>query len=113
MFLLTLAPPLQGIDMCTAYHAKCRGRACSARNYATGPSRLFFRKTKGFRKAVITADGVGAEIKGTKTVKGVIKPIADEPGFYRFESALDKNGNPVDFDFALIAAGQTVKVSAK
>ena len=61
----------------------------------------------------ITADGVGAEIKGTKTVKGVIKPIADEPGFYRFESALDKNGNPVDFDFALIAAGQTVKVSAK
>lgn len=61
----------------------------------------------------ITAEGVGAEIKGTKTVKGIIKPIADEPGFYRFESALDKNGNPVDFDLALIATGQTVKVSAK
>lgn len=61
----------------------------------------------------ITAEGVGAEIKGTKTVKGIIKPIADEPGFYRFESALDKNGNPVDFDLAHIATGQTVKVSAK
>ena len=61
----------------------------------------------------ITAEGVGAEIKGTKTVKGVIKPIADEPGFYRFESALDKAGNPIDFDFSLIASGQLVKVSAK
>ena len=65
------------------------------------------------QRSHITADGVGAEIKGTKTVKGVIKPIADEPGFYRFENALDKNGNPVDFDFDLIATGQTVKVSAK
>ena len=61
----------------------------------------------------ITEAGVGAEIKATKSVKGVIKPIADEPGFYRFESALDKNGNPVDFDFELVAAGQIVKVSAK
>ena len=65
------------------------------------------------QRSHITADGVGAEIKGSKTVKGVIKPIDDEPGFYRFESALDKNGNPVDFDFSLIATGQTVKVSAK
>jgi hypothetical protein len=65
------------------------------------------------QRSHITADGVGAEIKGSKTVKGVIKPIDDEPGFYRFESALDKNGNPVDFDFDLIATGQTVKVSAK
>ena len=61
----------------------------------------------------ITEAGVGAEIKATKSVKGVIKPIADEPGFYRFENALDKNGNPVDFDFELVAAGQIVKVSAK
>ena len=61
----------------------------------------------------ITAAGVGAEIKASKSVKGVIKPIEDEPGFYLFESALDKNGNPVDFDFDLIAAGQIVKVSAK
>ncbi len=65
------------------------------------------------QRSHITADGVGAEIKGSKTVKGVIKPIDDEPGFYRFESALDKNGNPVDFDFSLIATGQTVKVSAR
>ena len=64
-------------------------------------------------RAHITAAGVGAEIKASKTVKGVIKPIADEPGFYLFESALDKAGNPVDFDFDLIAAGQIVKVSAK
>ena len=61
----------------------------------------------------ITAAGVGAEIKASKAVKGVIKPIADEPGFYLFENALDKNGNPVDFDFGLVAAGQIVKVSAK
>ena len=61
----------------------------------------------------ITETGVGAEIKASKSVKGVIKPIADEPGFYWFESALDKAGNPVDFDFDLIAAGQIVKVSAK
>ena len=61
----------------------------------------------------ITEAGVGAEIKATKAVKGVIKPIADEPGFYRFESALDKAGNPVDFDFEQVAAGQIVKVSAK
>ena len=61
----------------------------------------------------ITENGVGAEIKALKSVKGVIKPIADEPGFYLFESALDKNGNPVDFDFSLISAGQIVKVSAK
>ena len=61
----------------------------------------------------ITEAGVGAEIKATKSVKGVIKPISGEPGFYRFESALDKSGKPVDFDFSLIAAGQIVKVSAK
>lgn len=61
----------------------------------------------------ITEAGVGAEIKASKSVKGVIKPIADEPGFYLFESALDKSGNPIDFDFDLIAAGQIVKVSAK
>ncbi len=61
----------------------------------------------------ITEAGVGAEIKATKSVKGVIKPIPGEPGFYRFESALDKSGKPVDFDFSLIAAGQIVKVSAK
>ena len=61
----------------------------------------------------ITPAGVGAEIKASKTIKGVIKPIEDEPGFYLFESALDKNGNPIDFDFDLIAAGQIVKVSAK
>ena len=61
----------------------------------------------------ITEAGVGAEIKASKSVKGVIKPIADEPGFYWFESALDKAGNPVDFDFDLISAGQIVKVSAK
>ena len=65
------------------------------------------------QRAHITEAGVGAEIKAVKTVKGVIKPIADEPGFYRFESALDKAGNPVDFDFEQIAAGQIVKVSAK
>ena len=65
------------------------------------------------QRAHITAAGVGAEIKASKAVKGVIKPIADEPGFYLFESALDKAGNPVDFDFDLIAAGQIVKVSAK
>ena len=65
------------------------------------------------QRAHITAAGVGAEIKATKSVKGVIKPIADEPGFYWFESALDKAGNPVDFDFDLISAGQIVKVSAK
>ena len=61
----------------------------------------------------ITEARVGAEIKALKSVKGVIKPIADEPGFYLFESALDKAGNPVDFDFDLIAPGQIVKVSAK
>ncbi|MBO4639842.1 MAG: hypothetical protein J5710_08830 [Treponema sp.] len=65
------------------------------------------------QRAHITEAGVGAEIKGTKTVKGIIKPIADDPGFYRFESALDKVGNPVDFDFSLVAPGQIVKVSAK
>ena len=61
----------------------------------------------------ITDAGVGAEIKAAKSVKGVIKPIQGEPGFYRFESALDKAGNPVDFDFEQVAAGQIVKVSAK
>ena len=61
----------------------------------------------------IKETGVGAEIKAAKSVKGIIKPIADEPGFYLFESALDKAGNPVDFDFELITAGQIVKVSAK
>ena len=65
------------------------------------------------QRSHITEAGVGAEIKASKSVKGVIKPIAEEPGFYWFESALDKNGNPVDFDFDLIAAGQIVKVSAK
>ncbi len=65
------------------------------------------------QRAHITEAGVGAEIKATKAVKGVIKPIQGEPGFYNFESALDKAGNPVDFDFDLIAAGQIVKVSAK
>ena len=61
----------------------------------------------------ITEAGVGAEIKASKSVKGVIKPIEGEPGFYLFQSALDKAGNPVDFDFDLISAGQIVKVSAK
>ncbi len=61
----------------------------------------------------ITENGVGAEIKAGKSVKGVIKPIPGEPGFYLFENALDKNGNPVDFDFSLIQAGQIVKVSSK
>ena len=61
----------------------------------------------------ITEAGVGAEIKAAKAVKGVIKPIEGEPGFYRFESSLDKAGNPVDFDFEQVAAGQIVKVSAK
>ena len=61
----------------------------------------------------ITETGVGAEIKASKSVKGIIKPIADEPGFYLFEKALDKAGNPVDFDFSLIAIGQFVKVSVK
>ena len=61
----------------------------------------------------ITEAGVGAEIKASKSVKGLIKPIADEPGFYWFVNATDKNGNPVDFDFDLIAPGQIVKVSAK
>ena len=65
------------------------------------------------QRAHITEAGVGAEIKASKSVKGVIKPIAGEPGFYLFESALDKNGTPVDFDFDLVAAGQLVKVSAK
>ena len=65
------------------------------------------------QRAHITEAGVGAEIKASKSVKGVIKPIAGEPGFYLFESALDKNGTPVDFDFDLIAADQLVKVSAK
>ncbi len=64
-------------------------------------------------RAHITEAGVGAEIKATKSVKGVIKPIPGEPGFYRFESAVDKSGKPVDFDFSLVAAGQIVKVSAK
>ena len=61
----------------------------------------------------ISEAGVGAEIKALKSVKGHIKPIADEPGFYLFESALDKAGNPIDFDFSLVSAGQIVKVSAK
>ena len=61
----------------------------------------------------ITEAGVGAEIKASKSVKGVIKPIPGEPGFYSFENALDKAGNPVDFDFSLVAAGQIVKVSSK
>lgn len=61
----------------------------------------------------ITEAGVGAEIKASKSIKGIIKPIEGEPGFYRFESALDKAGNPVDFDFDLVAPGQIVKVSAK
>ena len=61
----------------------------------------------------ITEAGIGAEIKASKSVKGMIKPIADEPGFYLFENALDKAGNPVDFDFSLIAIGQFVKISAK
>ena len=65
------------------------------------------------QRSHITENGVGAEIKASKAVKGMIKPIAEEPGFYLFESALDKAGNPVDFDFDLIAAGQIVKVSAK
>ena len=61
----------------------------------------------------ISKAGVGAEIKAVKSIKGIIKPIEDAPGFYRFESALDKAGNPVDFDFELVAAGQIVKVSSK
>ena len=61
----------------------------------------------------ITEAGVGAEIKASKSVKGVIKPIEGEPGFYYFVNSLDKAGNPVDFDFDLIAAGQIVKVSSK
>ncbi len=61
----------------------------------------------------ISEAGVGAEIKASKTVKGVIKPVSGEPGFYLFENAFDKAGNPVDFDFELIAPGQIVKVSAK
>ncbi len=61
----------------------------------------------------ITENGVGAEIKASKGVKGIVKPIADEPGFYLFGNALDKAGNPVDFDFDLISAGQIVKISAK
>ena len=65
------------------------------------------------QRSHITSAGVAAEIKASKSVKGVIKPIEDEPGFYLFESALDKAGNPVDFDFSLISAGQIVKVSAK
>ena len=65
------------------------------------------------QRSHITQAGVAAEIKASKSVKGVIKPIEDEPGFYLFESALDKAGNPIDFDFSLVAAGQIVKVSAK
>ena len=64
-------------------------------------------------RAHITENGVGAEIKAGKSIKGIIKPIAEEPGFYHFESALDKAGNPIDFDFDLISAGLIVKVSAK
>ncbi len=65
------------------------------------------------QRAHITEAGVGAEIKASKAVKGVIKPIPGEPGFYLFENAVDKSGKPVEFDFSLIAAGQIVKVSAK
>ena len=61
----------------------------------------------------ITEAGVGAEIKASKSVKGHIKPIPGEPGFYRFEAAVDKSGKVQDFDFSLIAPGQIVKVSSK
>ena len=61
----------------------------------------------------ITEAGVSAEIKASRSVKGIIKPIAGEPGFYRFEAAVDKSGKVQDFDFSLIAPGQIVKVSNK
>jgi len=61
----------------------------------------------------ISQEGVGAEIKASKSIKGIVKPIADEPGFYLFENALDKKGEPIEFDFELISAGQIVKISSK
>lgn len=59
----------------------------------------------------ITETGATAEIKAEKSIKGKIIPIPEEPGFYNFENALDKAGNPIEYDFSTIAPGQIVKVT--
>lgn len=64
-------------------------------------------------RTVIPETGSNVEIRGTKTVKGVIKPIEGEPGYYKFEPGLDKNGEPLEVDYELITAGLLVKVLAK
>ena len=61
-------------------------------------------------RELITDEGISAEVKGTKTVKGMI--VKQENGFY-LVPAVDKNGNLVEIDVSAILPGSVVKVIVK
>ena len=64
---------------------------------------LFFRDNYALGLAAKVAEGTMSAEDRLATLKYA----------HLIESALDKAGNPIDFDFSLVAAGQIVKVSAK
>jgi len=62
-------------------------------------------------RELVTEEGIAAEVKGVKTVKGRIIKIDDNT--FCFTSGVDKNGEPVEIDVTAILPGATVKITAK
>lgn len=60
---------------------------------------------------LITEAGADAELRADKPIKGKI--YRNEDGTYRFEVGVDKEGNLLPVDFALIQPGLTIKILSK
>ncbi len=71
---------------------------------------------KKARYLISEEEGLGAEIRTEETIKGrIYREVyddADDDYFY-FVPNPDKNGNPVEIDFSLIAPGTAVKLLSK
>lgn len=62
-------------------------------------------------RSSITEDGVDAEFKAGKSVKGKIYP--KKTGNYLFKAALDKDGNPLPVDMSKVEVGTVVRITVK
>mgnify|MGYP003553836014 FL=1 len=68
---------------------------------------------KKARYLVKDEDGVGAELRLQKPIKGRIYKSLEKEGAFNFVPNPDKEGNPVEVDLSIIFSGTAVKVLSK
>ena len=68
---------------------------------------------KKARYLVKDEDGVGAELRLQKPIKGRIYKSLEKEGAFNFVPNPDKEGNPVEVDLSIIFFGSSVKVLSK